>query len=189
MAAKKKTQRPASAPPIQEQVPAAQQPTVKVANQEYMLRAVGDLKLHPKNPKKGNVEAIGESMEKNDFYGAILVQKSTGFMLAGNHRWKSAVEKGLKEVPVIVIDCDDATAERILLGDNRIADLGTYDPSALLKLLEQRRNEEGSLVGTGYADADLERMKAKLATPETFPQVDGQVHVNYTCPRCNFRWS
>lgn len=190
MAAKKKApKQEASAPPIAARAPEAPpEKRVKIANQEYGLASVDSLRLHPKNPKKGNVDAIGQSLEENDFYGAILVQKSTGYMLAGNHRWKSAREKGLREVPVIYIDCDDAKAEKILLADNRIADLGTYDDSILLMLLEER-SKEGSLAGTGYGDADLERMKQKLSTPEQFPEFDEQVKVHYKCPRCLFTWS
>lgn len=163
-------------------------PRVKIAKQEYRLAAVSELRVHPRNPKKGDVDAIAESIERNDFYGAAVVQKSTGFILAGNHRYKGAIEKGLTEIPIIEIDCDDATAERILLADNRIADLGTYDQAALLALVEDRA-KSGDLRGTGFADADLERMKAKLQAPEEFPTYDGHVTMKYKCPSCGFQWS
>lgn len=189
MAAKKKSAKKTEAPQLPEQAATTTPPPkVKIAKQEYRLAAVSELRTHPKNPKKGDVDAIGESMEKNDLYGAAVVQKSTGFILAGNHRYKAAIEKGLKEIPIIEVDCDDATADRILLADNKIADLGSYDQAALLALVEDRA-KNGDLKGTGFVDMDLERMKAKLQAPDKFPEYDGQVTVKYRCPKCNFQWS
>jgi ParB-like chromosome segregation protein Spo0J len=162
---------------------------VKIAKQEYAILPLTSMKLHPKNPKKGDTDAIGESLVANDFYGAVIVQKSTGFILAGNHRWKSATEKGMVEIPVIVVDCDDATAERILLADNRIADLGSYDDKALAALVKDAQAHSGSLAGTGFMGVDLERMLAKEKPPTEFPEFTEQVKVSYTCPKCNFTWS
>lgn len=178
MASRKKSAPTESNPPT----------TVKIASQEYMIKAVTDLRLHPDNPKKGKVDVIGASLEANDFYGAAVVQKSTGFILVGNHRYKAALEKGMKEIPVIVVDCDDATARRIMLADNRIADLGTYDDKLLATNVEHAQ-QDGGLFGTGFMGVDLERMLAKDKPPEKFPEFNETVKVNYTCPKCNFSWS
>lgn len=189
MATKKKTDKKATAPDL---APAPPPPElrlgVKVANQEYAIKPVESLRLHPRNAKKGNVEAIGESIEANDFYGAAVVQKSTGYILVGNHRYKAAIEKGMKEIPVLLVDCDDETAERINMADNRIADLGTYDEGKLFAQMEAR-SKAGGLKGSGYGDADLERMKKKLSAPSKFPEVSGAVKVKYKCPNCSYEWS
>lgn len=196
MAAKKKAASKKARPlkVVETQAPSAP-PTpparaeAKIAKQEYQLWAVEKLKKHPKNPKKGNVGAIGDSIEANDFYGAAVVQKSTGFILAGNHRFDAAIAKGLKEIPVIVVDLDDEKAERILLGDNRIAELGGYDDRALQSLLEDRA-KHGGLHGTGYDDSFLAKLQEKNKPPTTFPQLDegGTKHV-HKCPKCGFSWS
>lgn len=159
----------------------------KIAKQEYVIRAVESLLKHPRNPKKGNVAAIGDSIEKNDFYGAAVIQKSTGFIIAGNHRYEAAIEKGLKEIPVIVVDVDDATAERILLGDNRIAEMGGYDDSVLQKLLEDR-TKNGGLHGTGYDDTYLKKLQEKNKPKEATPDKGATRHVHH-CPKCGHEWS
>lgn len=174
------------APPLQASVPRPDSRAVKIASQSYEIRAISSLQPHPKNPRRGNVGAIGESLEANDFYGAAIVQKSTNFILVGNHRYKSAVEKGLREIPVIVVDVDDEKAERIMLADNRIADLANYDDRALLALLANRAD---GLTGTGFGDQDLAKLSAKVSPPETFPEFNGQVTVKYRCPSCSFEWS
>lgn len=177
-----------------EEVAAQQQAKIakiaKIAKQEYEIRAVDALKRHPKNPKKGNVGAIGDSIEKNDFYGACVVQKSTGYIIAGNHRYEAAIAKGLKEIPVIVVDIGDSAAEDILLGDNRIAELGSYDDRALQALLEDRA-KNGGLHGTGYDDSFLAKLQEKNRPPERFTSLDegGGTTLLHTCPKCGFKWS
>lgn len=190
-AAAKKTRllKVVDAPEVTEAPPPPEHPKAKLANQSYELWSVAKLKKHPKNPKKGNVAAIGDSIEANDFYGAAIVQKSTGLILAGNHRYDAAIAKGLTEIPVIVVDVDDAKAEKILLGDNRIAELGGYDDRALQALLEDRA-KNGGLHGTGYDDSYLTKLQEKNKPPTTFPQLDdgGTKHV-HKCPKCGFSWS
>lgn len=118
--------------------------------QEYTTVSVGDLKQHPDNPRIGDVNAIQESIKHNGFYGAVIVQKSTGYVLAGNHRLQAAEREGIKNLPTIIIDVDDEVAKRILLADNRTNDLATYDTEALISMLK-----DNDLSGTGYNIDDL----------------------------------
>jgi DNA modification methylase len=128
-----------------------------IQNQAYELVAIDRIKPHPRNAKKGNVEVIRASIERNGFYGALVVQRRTGEILVGNHRWKAAKLVGLAEVPVIWVQVDDATERRLLLVDNRSSDLGEYDEEALLGLLKELQADQG-LDGTGYTEADLDAL-------------------------------
>jgi hypothetical protein len=186
--ARKKAAGAESKAPKLEVVPPPPEVAGKIAKQTYEIRAVSELRLHPRNARRGDVDAIGASIERNDFYGAAVVQKSTGYILVGNHRYKGAVAKGLPAIPIILVDCDDETAERIMLADNRIADLADYDGRALLALLEDHA-KSGGLSGTGFGDADLAKLQAKANPPESFPEFNGQVTVKYKCPHCSFEWS
>jgi len=85
------------------------------------------LKPHPRNPREGDIGAIHASINNNGFYGRVLAQKATGFILAGNHRWQAMTQAGAKEIPVEWIDVDDDHALRILLADNRTNDLASYN--------------------------------------------------------------
>lgn len=190
MAAKKKAAKATRAPKMKPEAATAAPPArAKVAKQTYEIREIEKLHLHPKNARRGNLDAIGESIEENGFYGAPIVQKSTGLVLVGNHRTKSAIEKGLKEIPVIVVDCDDETAEKIALADNRTSDLASYDNEVLRMLLEDRAKRDHGLKGTGFADADLAKLQAKVRPPETFPEFQGTVTHKYTCPKCSYEWT
>jgi len=123
----------------------------KIADQDYEMVPVDQLEVHPDNPNQGDLKSIGSSIDALDFYGAVVIQKSTSYILAGNHRYLAAKSKGLTEVPTIVVDVDDDRARRILLADNRNRDLATYDERALAELL----TDLGDLAGTGYGPADL----------------------------------
>jgi site-specific DNA-methyltransferase (adenine-specific) len=79
-------------------------------------------------------------------------------VLAGNHTMQALAAEGHQQARCEIITCDDATARRINLADNRTAELGTYDEDSLASLLAQL---EGDLDGTGWTDADI----ADLLTP------------------------
>lgn len=141
-----------------------------VINKRTEVVAIDRLRPHPANPRQGDVGAIYDSINANGFYGAVVVQESTGYVLAGNHRLKAAKEAGLEAVPAIYVDVDDERAMRILLADNRTNDVASYDNDALADLLEHLASTPSGLTGTGYdGDAlddlltDLGRMDANWA--------------------------
>lgn len=117
-------------------------------------------RLHenPENPNRGDTVAIGESMDEHGFYGAIYAQAGTGTIIVGNHRYRVAVARGEDTVPVIWMDCDVDTAERVLMVDNYTARLAANDPEAERALLERLAASERGLAGTGYTDDDLRRL-------------------------------
>jgi len=164
----------------------------KLAGQKYAVVSVDTLTEHPKNPRRGDVEMIQESIGRNDFYGAVIVQKSTGRILAGNHRWKAAKANGMGKIPAILLDVDDATALRILLADNKTSDSATYDDGVLLELLQQA-NVDGGLDGTGYESGDLARLLTASdpppLEPPTVPAHDEQSKMVHRCPRCSYEWA
>ena len=67
---------------------------------------VGTLKHHPQNVNEGDIDAIVESIERNGFFGSVLVNKRTNHILAGNHRVLAAKRLGFISVPVTWIDGD-----------------------------------------------------------------------------------
>lgn len=115
---------------------------------------VSALRPHPRNPRRGNVNLIAESLKHHGQYRPIVVQRSTGFILAGNHTFQACTSLGWKTVAVTYLDVDDATAERILLADNRTSDLATYDDNALASLLHSLPD----LDGTGFTQIDLDNL-------------------------------
>jgi len=123
--------------------------------QEYKILPVKSLILHPDNARQGNVDVIAESIKTNGFYGALIVQKSSNYVIAGNHRLLAAMTLEMDSVPCIVLDVPDSVARKILLADNRTSDLAVYDESALIDLLVEL---EGDISGTGYSESDIQEL-------------------------------
>lgn len=139
------------------------------------------------NPRRGNVDAIRESLLRNGQYRAIVVNRGTHTgrpdeILAGNHTVRAARQLGWTHLVASFVDVDDTEARRILLADNRTGDLGDYDTDALVRALQQLPD----LAGTGYEPLDLERLAAGPEKHTVTFEVDARLDRKSvtTCPEC-----
>lgn len=157
---------------------------------------VDDVEPHPDNPRVGDVERIAESLTENGQYRPIVVQQSTRQILAGNHTWKAARQLGWTHVDVTFVDVDDDRARRILLADNRTADLATYEDEQLADLLTALAEDEAaSFAGTGFTAADLDELMYALGrqVPDFEPEDDDEQprldqRDPIECPECGHTW-
>ena len=145
--------------------------------------ALDDLIPHPDNARQGDVGAIAESLKAHGQYKPIVVQASTGFVIAGNHTLQAARVLGWPELEVVKIDVDDDEARRIMLVDNRTTDLATYDDEGLARVLSELTNSERGLEGTGFDGDDLDDLmrsldasmsRIMLTEPDAVPDVPGE---------------
>lgn len=114
---------------------------------------------YPMNARQGDIGLISESLGKNGQFRPIVVNKRDNSILVGNHTWKAAKMLGWKEIAVTFIDVDDEAAARIVLADNRTADLGSYDHVELAEILQTLPAFEG----TGYTGDDLDDLMQEVA--------------------------
>lgn len=119
---------------------------------------------HPRNVNTGDVDAISRSLEQFAQYAPIVVQRSTGHIVKGNHTYLAARALGWTEIAANVMDLDDTQALAVLVGDNRHSALGTRDQDALAVLLTELA-EADALLGTGYDGDDVDAILAELAGP------------------------
>lgn len=122
---------------------------------------IDSIETHPENPRRGNIEEIRQSLVRFGQYRPIVVQQSTRRIIAGNHTYLAAKSEGWTQIMVTVIDVDDDMARAILLADNRLADIGSYEAVSLAEVMGMVANTTG-LAGTGYTTEDLETMLARL---------------------------
>lgn len=144
--------------------------------QELRRMAVVELSPHHKNARRGDVKAIAASLSKTGQYRPLVVNEGTLTgrpfeVLAGNHTLAAARSLGWSEVDVTIVDVDDETATRILLADNRTAELGGYDDEALAQLLEDLEE----LDGTGYTGDDLAGLLARVRPVPEFTAEEADV--------------
>jgi ParB-like nuclease family protein len=122
---------------------------------------------HYRNPRRGDVTVIRESLRENGQYRPLVVRRKTREVLAGNHTLKAAKEEGWSEVWATFIDCDARHAKRIALVDNRTNDLAGYDEQALVRLI----GSLPSLAGTGWSREAYDELIARAQPPQRPPDV------------------
>lgn len=148
--------------------------------QEYELVPInGDediIKPHPENPNRGDDSVVEESIDVNGWYGAITCQKSTGYILAGHTRWRTAIKKGAIEIPVIWKDVDDETALKIMLADNQTARRAEMDEAKLEELLAGLPTLDGTGFELASVQETLEAEGDEVTEPVLVdPDEDGDV--------------
>lgn len=94
------------------------------------------------NPRRGNIDTIAESLERNGQYRPIVVNKPTGEILAGNHTYAAAKRLGWTHIAATFVDVDEDQAARIILADNRTADLG--DTKQITDAIDHHLNTQGA---------------------------------------------
>lgn len=116
---------------------------------------------YPGNPRQGDVGAISESLIEFGQNKPIVVQQSSGHILAGNHLWQAAKSLGWADVAAVFVTLSDSDAKRYLIADNRSQEVGSYDYDALGAILTELERE-GLLAGTGYDTDDVEALLRRL---------------------------
>lgn len=125
---------------------------------ENLLVPIDSVRQHPKNPRNGDLDVIIESIRTNGYVAPIIVQKSTGFIIAGNHRWQAMHALSSKVIPALIVDYNDEQAVRYLLADNNTSDKARNDDAMMVELLRQMQETDLGLLGTGMDDNDLARL-------------------------------
>jgi hypothetical protein len=80
----------------------------------------------------------------------------------------AAQQAGETTVPVLWVDVDDDLAQRIMVADNRTAELAIWDDPILAGILAELRDAaDAGLTGTGFTDTDLDNLLATIGPPPT----------------------
>lgn len=135
--------------------------TEKITDLQFSKEDINKFKEYPSNPRKANLQKLEESLTENGQYRPIVVNAKNNQILAGNHTWKAMKNIGEKEIYVTYVDADEATAKKIVLVDNRLNDLATYDTEVMSNLLSQLM-DSGELVGTGFTADDVDDLLAEV---------------------------
>jgi site-specific DNA-methyltransferase (adenine-specific) len=139
----------------------------KIAPQLHSLIVpIDSVTLHPNNPRRGDVEAVAASLARFGQQKPIVVQASTGYVVAGNHLVKAARSLGWTEIAANVEALDDASAIAFMLADNRSSDLGGYDDALLAAILAEQ-DAAANLAATGYDADDVAAILAAAQIADT----------------------
>jgi hypothetical protein len=105
---------------------------------------------NPRNPNihpEEQIERLMASLHNDGQTKPILARKANMMLIAGHGVRMAARRLGWKEIGVKLLDVDQRTADRIMLGDNRFGDLSTLDNDRVAELLRELADDEWKLAG------------------------------------------
>jgi DNA modification methylase len=136
--------------------PAQAEPRIAV---EY--RAIADLKLDPRNPRKHSpehIDRIALSMSSFRFNVPVLIDSNLK-VIAGHGRILACQKLGWTEVPTICLEhLTQAQARAFMIADNRLTEISVWDDQLLAEQLKELSVLEldFSLEATGFAMGEID---------------------------------
>jgi len=107
---------------------------------------IGLVKPYPGNPRVHALESITASLRRFGFVAPLVVQRSTGLVVAGNGRLQAALSLGLLSVPVRYVDLTDEEAAAYVLADNRLGEESKWDVPLLMEQVQAMDDFDASLM-------------------------------------------
>lgn len=148
-----------------------------------LLVPLDSVQPHPENYNNGDVEAIKESILVNGMADICKVQRSTGYIVGGNHTWIACAELHAQHIPAVHFDLTDPQAYRLMIALNTTAAKARPDHGMLLELVETIKEEFSDISGTGLTDAEVERLQKLEEIPLEFGPYQHYVTLALDLPR------
>ena len=168
------------------------------------------------NPKDHDLGVLYQSMKRFGFTNPIIINESTGKLLAGHGRLqtlKMMRDNGEKAPDRIEVELDTgdetieywyvpvlygvsienlAEAQAYLIADNRLTELGGWKPMDLMENLSEILEETGNLDGTGYDLDDVETILSDIErdtfdVSDTMTEIDDETEVSIAVGRYKFK--
>ena len=149
-----------SATPVASSMTETAQAAIKAA-QESAAEWVDLDRLHgwDKNPKRhpdAQVKDIMRSIRRFG-WGAVILARPNGEIIAGHGRMEAAKRLGLTRVPVRWLDLDPTEAHLLALADNKLTEIGEWDGLLVSRILKDAKNEGADLDGLGWDEQEINK--------------------------------
>ena len=116
---------------------------------------INELIPYWRNPRNNDatINRLCKSIEEFGFNVPIVVNKDK-VLITGHARLKAAKKLGMSTVPCIVVDLTDEQAKKYRIGDNKIAELSTWNEDILIKELREIGNGV-EIMDIGFSTNDV----------------------------------
>jgi hypothetical protein len=132
----------------------------------------GSIHPNPNRAKKSNRASrrqLASSVRRFGIKGAIIVDRDTDMILAGNGLWEAAGDAGEKEVPIIRVSfATEADKRAFVLAHNKLAEGSSWDMKVVDEELKFLFEQQYDFEVTGFNTNDLDF--AIVTTPD--PEAD-----------------
>ncbi len=132
-----------------------------------VMLPTADLKPHPRNYNRhpdDQVERLAQSLRRYGQRKAVVVQRSTMRILAGEGVWLAARLAGIETLTVDLWDCSDEEALAYLVDDNRLAELAQPELAQLAAVAGELAAVELSPISLD--ELALKDLRAEIGDPE-----------------------
>lgn len=178
---------------------------MKIRDRIRELRRVpaSDLRPNPKNWRThptAQRDALRGVLAEVGMADAVLARElpdGSLMLIDGHLRAETAADA---EVPVLVLDVDEAEADKLLATLDPLAAMADSDAAKLDELL--RNVDTGSealqqLIASTASEAGLYQPidgptaeePGEVEPPDDFKEVDENIETEHECPKCGYRWS
>ena len=146
---------------------------------------INQLRPWEDNPRKNDeaVEDIVKSFEAFGYTNPILVRKQNNEIIAGHTRVKALQSIGESQVPVILLDMDEADAHAYALYDNKSVENTEWDGLKLGEVFAQLDELNVDLDLTGFTAEEIEDF---VIGPTDEPQEPEPQNNSKVCPECGY---
>lgn len=130
---------------------------------EFVRLKPAELRPADYNPRvitKRDFDALRRSIRRFGVMEPLVARRSDRLLLAGHQRLRAAMAEGLADLPVVLVDCDDAEARTLNVALNKIG--GSWDVPKLAELLADLACREADLALTGFDDREVDRLLGVL---------------------------
>jgi len=171
---------------------------LKSAELMVVRKRFDEIKPHPKNPRvhdEKQIKKLRHSIRTHGFSkGSIVIQKSTGYILAGHGIVEALKAEGYNGADVIVADLPDGQAEAFLISDNHVASQSEWDNAGLQQLINELSEMNIPSLDFGFDSDDLSELADRILgkqvdAPDDFQEYGDDIETQYCCPKCGYEWS
>lgn len=127
--------------------------------------ATADLVPNPRNPRNHSeeqIERLMASLRTDGQTKPVMARRANNMLIAGHGVHAASKRLGIERLSVVLLDVDQPTADRIMLGDNRQSDLSSADQDRVTELL--REIDEADWMATGYSAEEVAKQFAAVET-------------------------
>jgi hypothetical protein len=152
-------------PPMSENTTKRKPKTASVAGaaavrpSELVTAKVIELRPNPRNPNKHpetQIESLMASLRRDGQTRPLLARKANSMLIAGHGVHTAMRRLGWVECQVMMWDCDEKTAHRVMLADEKLSSLSELDPARTRDLLKEIG--EGDLLATGFSQEEMAKL-------------------------------
>jgi len=122
---------------------------------------IEDIKLIP-NPRIHPEKEIEELIKSIEIYGMINevgISKADGTLLLGYARYEAHKRLGRKTIPARLLDIDPEEYHALIIADNRISDLASWDFEMLIKQIDTDLGGDIETHFIAYTPDEIEQLR------------------------------